>query len=167
MNELKKARENVLVMMFMAIVCSLLYLWVIPTFVPVPRAAEGESFTPQTLPYLLTTVMTICTVWGLISYGREYLKIKKETENQKQPDQTKEKSRFEKINEWIPYVVFLTVVGYGILINACGFILSTIVLIPVVLLIIGCKKWNYYVIAYLFAALVWVVFRFVLKIQLP
>lgn len=167
MSELKKARENVLVMIFMAVVCALLYVWVIPTFVPVPRAAEGESFTPQTLPYLLTTVMTICTVWGLVSYSKEYLKIKKEVEQSGVQEEKKVKTRQEKIDEWIPYIIFAVVVAYGVLINMFGFIISTIVMIPTVLLIIRCKKWKYYAIAYTFAAIVWIVFKTVLKIQLP
>ena len=56
---------------------------------------------------------------------------------------------------------------YGVGITRIGFVIPTVLMIPVVLLLLRCRKWQYYLYVYLFAGGIWVVFRYVLHVQLP
>ena len=52
-------------------------------------------------------------------------------------------------------------------ITRIGFVIPTVLMIPAVLLLLRCRKWQYYLYVYLFAGGIWVVFRYVLHVQLP
>ena len=56
---------------------------------------------------------------------------------------------------------------YGVGITRIGFVIPTVLMIPVVLLLLRCRKWRYYLYVYLFAGGIWVLFRYVLHVQLP
>lgn len=167
--EYRKARENLLVMLVCTLLVAALLFYVIPVLIKVPRAALlDDAFTPQTFPYFLGTVMAVCVVIGDIKYGIAYAKARKEAVsqgilNEKDPPKT----LHERIVPFIPWIIYAIVVLYGYGINTIGFILPTIVLIPVVLGILKCKKWQYYLYVYLFAAAMWAIFKFALNVQLP
>jgi hypothetical protein len=60
----------------------------------------------------------------------------------------------------------LLVILYGYLFSAMGYIIATIIVPPLFLLIMKCRKWQYYLALYGFATIVYLVFKFVLRIPL-
>ena len=167
MEKLKKVRENIIVMLVLAVACTAILFWGIPTYVPVPSAAQGQSFTPRTMPYILMTVVAVCIVIELYNSVRAYIAAKKELEASGEVPVKVKKTAHDILSKAMPYMMFAIVVLYGVMINQFGFIISTAVIIPVILLVIGCRKWHYYAIVYAFAAIMWTIFKILLKVQLP
>lgn len=167
MEKLKKARENLIVTLVLSAFCGAMLFWAIPTYIKVPATAEGQGFTPQTMPYLLMTVMALCLAVELVKNIRALIEAKKEMASTGEAPTKRKKSRHEIITELMPYIVFALVVVCGILINKVGFLITFAIMIPVILLVIGCRKWQYYLIVYAFSGAMWAIFRFVLKVQLP
>ena len=64
------------------------------------------------------------------------------------------------------YIVFLLVLLYGILFAKLGFIAATAIVPPVILLVIGCRKWHYYLIYYAFAAALYALFKYLLLVPI-
>jgi len=160
----KKAKEELLVMVVCALFCICLFTIIIPNFIPVPPAAEKDVFTPRTFPYFLGSIMAVCTIIGLVQTSRNYYLAHK---NNKGNEAKVRPTRQEVLNTCIPYIIFALVVVYGICITNFGFIVSTCLIPPIVLFLIGGRKWYQYVGVLAFAAIIWVLFRFVLHVQLP
>ena len=166
--EYKKAREDFLVMLVCAVLTALLLFYVIPVLIKVPAAAKKDVFTPQTFPYFLGIVIALCVVIGLIKTGIAFLKARAAAvANGCILEKGQKKSTHEIITSLIPWIVYALVVLYGVGINRIGFIIPTIVMIPVILSLLHCRKWQYYLYVYLFAGAMWAVFRYVLNVQLP
>ena len=166
MDTYKKAREEFWVMVFCALLCIALFFYIIPTFIPVPPAAEkDDAFTPRTFPYFLSFIIAICTAIGLFNASVTYHKAALEVKGQK--EQKQKHDRHQVLTTCMPYIIFAFIVFYGFLISHLGFIISTLIVPPAVLFLIGGHKWYQYVGILVFAAVIWVLFRFVLHVQLP
>jgi hypothetical protein len=165
--DIKKARRNFFVMLFFLAICILLFAYVIPVEIPVPNAAQGQPFTPQTFPYLLASGLLICTVIGLIQYGIEYLQIRRAmaAANLKEEKQPLDKKRI--LESIFAYLMYGLMVIYGLMFSHFGFIISTLIIPPLFLIILKDRKWYHYLIFYAFAAVMYIVFRVILKVQLP
>jgi|GEM_PF-613771 len=165
----KKAREDLLVMLVCTLLVAALLFYVIPTLIKVPAAAlRDDSFTPRTFPYFLGIVMAICVVIGDCKAIIAFVHARQEAAKsgclrEKAP----RKTLHEIIALVMPWLVYILVVLYGIGINRIGFVIPTLCMIPAVLMLIGCRKWQYYLYVYIFAAAMWAIFRFVLHVQLP
>ena len=66
----------------------------------------------------------------------------------------------------MPFIVFALVLLYAVLFMMIGFIPATLVVPPVILFVIGCRKWHYYPIYYVFAALMYLLFRYILLVPI-
>ncbi|MBQ8080633.1 MAG: tripartite tricarboxylate transporter TctB family protein [Clostridia bacterium] len=166
--EYKKAREELLVMLVCTVLVALLLFYVIPVLIKVPAAARKDVFTPQTFPYFLGIVMAVCVVIGDIKASVAFVKARRQAQaDGALAEKAPKKTRHEIIASLIPWLVYGLVVLYGVGINRIGFIIPTVIMIPAVLLLIGCRKWRYYLYVYLFAAAMWAIFKFVLHVQLP
>lgn len=165
----RKAREELLVMLVCTVLVLTLMLYIIPVLIKVPAAAlKDDAFTPRTFPYFLGWIMCICVLVGDIKVGVQFAKARKEAlANGCLKEKDAPKTAHEKITAFIPWIVYAMVVLYGVGINTLGFIIPTIVMIPAVLLLLHCRKWQYYLYVYAFAAAIWTIFRFVLHVQLP
>lgn len=166
--EYKKVRENFLVMLVCTALTAFLLFYVIPVLVKVPAAAKKDVFTPRTFPNFLGVIIALCTVIGLVKTGIGFLKARAQAvANGCLTEKEQKKSAHEIITSLIPWILYALVVLYGIGINQIGFIIPTIVMIPIVLSLLHCRKWQYYLYVYLFAGAMWAIFRYVLNVQLP
>lgn len=166
--EYRKARENFIVMFICTVLVAVLLVYVIPYLIKVPAAAKKDTFTPQTFPYFLGVVMAVCALVGDIKYGIIFVKARKEAlQNGCLKEKDPPKSTHEKLVKMMPWIMYLLIVLYGYGINKIGFIIPTAIMIPVVLMLLRCKKWQYYLYVYLFAAAIWAAFKFLLHVQLP
>lgn len=167
--EYLKARENFAVMLVCTALSAVLLLYVIPVLIKVPAAAtRDDAFTPRTFPYFLGIVMALCTLIGDVKYGIRFFEARRAVQDAGAlAEKADRRTLHETITSLMPWIVYGLIVLYGWGISKIGFILPTAVMIPAILLLLRCRKWQYYLYVYLFAALIWMAFRFALHVQLP
>ena len=168
MKEYRKARENVAVMAVCTALSLLVVFYIIPVLIKVPAAAKKDVFTPQTFPYFCGVIMLLCSAAGTVKAVVQFQRARAAAvEAGTIHEKPAPKTTHERITAFIPWIVYALVVLYGLGINRIGFILPTLVMIPVILTLLGCRKWQWYLYVYLFAAAMWAIFKFVLHVQLP
>ena len=162
--EAKKARGDIVVYLVLSIASIIFYRYVIPTQIYMSKTAQAETFSPDTFPNVVSVMFIIASVCGLVLAVYRYCKaVQAERKPQKEK---KELSRQELIGNLIPLIVFLLVLLYAFLFKAIGFIAATAIVPPVILFVIGCRKWHYYPIYYAFAAIMYLLFRYVLLVPI-
>lgn len=168
MNELKKARTELMVMVFCSLFCVSLFVYIIPTYIFIPPVSRHEAFNPRTFPYLLATVIGICSFIGLAKSTKTFLLVKNDIKNINTFDENiEEHAEHTGITKYIPMITYGLIVVYGFLISRIGFIIPSLIIPPLILFIIGSRKWVHYLSYLLFSASMWVIFRAVLNVQLP
>jgi len=138
-----------------------LFLWfiAIPQQIVLRNSWSGDvAFTSRTFPNLLTIGFGIVSVLGMISTAWKYRALKEE-------DTPVEKHSLQwKITPWL---VFAIIVVYAILFSEIGYIISSAIVCPILLFVLDCRNWKYYVTVYAFAAAMYVIFRIILLVPLP
>ena len=148
----------------------LFYFFVIPNQVYLSGSAKAESFSPDTFPRFVTIVLFLAAVGGEVNAWRLY---RRQSRLGAQGAGRTAKARSaggkagrEHLAAFIPYIVFLLVLAYGVLFAKLGFIAATAIVPPVVLLVIGCRKARYYLIYYVFAAVLYLLFKYLLLVPI-
>ena len=148
-----------LVLMIAALVVMLV---IIPSQIKVTAMMSEESFTPRTFPYLVSGALLACSTLGFVSSFLAYRKEMQSGAVQAKGKKTKE--------EWqdilFPYLIFVLIIVYGLLFKFLGIIPATIIVPPIILWCLRCRKWYAYVIFYAFAAVLYLVFTMILKVPL-
>lgn len=159
---MKKAKNDALSMLVLMVFSALFYLYFIPSQVPVVQNSK-TFFTSRTFPQI---TMAALFVVAAIGFGNAVYRILKFKKAESAAPKTK-KTKSELWVEFAPYVMFIIVVLYGIAFKFVGFLISSALFIPAFLLTMRCKKWTYYVGSYVFCAIMYLIFTFVLKVNLP
>jgi cell division protein FtsW (lipid II flippase) len=63
-------------------------------------------------------------------------------------------------------LVYLIILLYAILFTEFGYVISTLLIPPVLLFVLGCRKWQYYIYVYAFATIIYMLFIYVLKVPM-
>ena len=139
--ELKKARREFCFMAVLLVLSILFYTVVIPAQIP------------------------LRSTWGadIAFTSRKIFVLKRRAAEQPRKESAKEPLA----KALVPYAVFGLILLYGVLFAKIGYIWSTLLVPPALLAVMGCRKWTYYLYVYGFAAVVYVLFRFVLQVVLP
>lgn len=164
--DIKKAREDLFVMLFFAVFCVFLLAYVIPHEIPVPAVAANQVFTPQTFPAFLSYGLALCTAIGLVKAIIEYVKIANEMREKGIKEEHKKLSREELLGILIPYIVYVVVVIYGLLFKYIGFVWAAVIVPPVILFLVKDRKWQHYLIIYAFIAAMYALFKLVLHVPI-
>ncbi len=150
-----------MLMYFGLLVISLLF-WFI--FIPQQIALRGSwsgdiVFTSRTFPYILFAVLGMASVAGMIQTAFRIMRLPAE--------ERKAGAGSFGLRPILIACGFFALTGvYAWMFSTWGYVVSTAVIVPVYLLALKCRKWQYFVITYGFSALVYVVFKLVLKIPL-
>lgn len=163
---IKKARENLFVMLFFTVFCLFLIAYVIPYEIPIPAVAADQVFTPQTFPTLLAYGLAACTAIGLVKSIIEYVKIVKEMRENGIKEEHKKHSREELLGIFIPYIMYVVVVIYGLLFKYIGFVWAAVIVPPIILFLVKDRKWQHYLIIYAFIAAMYALFKLVLHVPI-
>lgn len=162
--EAKKARGDIILYGILTVAGIVFYKWIIPMQIYVSKAASAEAFSPDTFPNAATILFTVAALIGFVYAIFCYWKAVKA---EGKPEKTGEKmTRREFVGIFIPFIVFGLVILYAVLFSVIGFIPATIIVPPVILLVIGCRKWSYYAIYYVFAAVMYCLFRYILMVPI-
>lgn len=160
----KKYKNDMILSLVLVAAAVFFYYIVIPAQIRIVRGSQNEVFSPDTFPKLLTILFIVCGAVNAVTRLVQYIRTVR-TQGRINPD--KEKLTAQKIYiAVIPFVMFLLSLVYIVLFKKIGFIAATALAIPAVLILLKCKKWHYYVIAYAFAALMYVLFKFVLQVPI-
>jgi len=164
--EIKKVRQDIVVMAFIMIVSALFYTYFIPSQIRLSSAWSGNtSFSSRTFPYVLAAGMFIVSSIGFLKALISYIKLKKTAETVKTNAQ--EKTGQKILEKAMPFIIYALIIVYIILFNKIGFILSTLIMTPLMMFLLRCRNWRYYLYVYAFEAVVYVIFIAVFKIPLP
>lgn len=159
----KKLKNDIIIYLLLLIACAALFFWITPEQIAINANLVDETeFTPQTFPNLLTGGIAIASLVGLISSIIKYRKLEKQAPKGKKPME-----KHELITLLVPYVTFAVIIIYNILFEKLGYIWATLVVAPIMMFLFGCRKWYFYLSVYGFAALMYVLFKFVLNVPLP
>jgi putative tricarboxylic transport membrane protein len=164
--DIKKAKQDIVVMAVIMIVSALFYFSFIPGQIPMSAAWSGRtSFSSRTFPYVLAVGMFIASGVGFAKAFISYVKLKKAA--LAEITSTQKKTGRITLEKAIPFIIYALILVYIVLLSKIGFILSTIIMPPLMMLMLGCMKWRYYIYVYAFAAVVYVIFTVLFKIPLP
>lgn len=161
----KNAKRDIILYICLAIASLVVYYWIIPTQIHMNSTAKQEAFNPDTFPRFITIVFFLACVAGAANAARMYMQARKEEGPPEKRPRAKRTAR-EVVTALMPYIIFLLTLCYGILFKVIGFVPATAIMMPVILLVIGCKKWHYYVIVLAVAAALYALFRFVLHVPI-
>lgn len=160
----QKRYEKELILSICCIVAGLLFYGiVIPAQIRIVQGAQNEVFSPDTFPRLLTMVFILCGAVNALNAGIRLSRAKKQEDTGKEEKVPQAKGLYPVL---IPYLVFGAAVLYVVLFQQFGFLCATILVPPLVLALLKCRKWYFYLITYLFAALMYAVFRLALQVPL-
>lgn len=162
----KEIKRDITVYILLMIAAAVVYFWVIPTQIYLSGSAKAETFSPDTFPRFVTVVFFLSALGGLVNALRLWKKACRQEAAQTARSAAESKEKIDWKAALIPYIVFLLVLLYGILFAKLGFIAATAIVPPVILLVIGCRKWHYYLIYYAFAAALYALFKYLLLVPI-
>ena len=165
--KLKKVREDIIVMALLLAVCIYFLVHGIDAQIPESPAARGQMFTPRTFPRLCISVIAVCCFAGFIKNIRQYILIKRQNDAGETVRRWKELSGKERIGQMMPLICFALCVVYALIFSKFGFVAATVIVPPILLFIMGCRKWQHYLCVYGFCAVMYAIFVFVLNVNLP
>ena len=151
-----------LLMLFFIVLSLVLLLWMIPGQIKVTAMMQSEAFTPRTWPYLIVFALLGVSVVGFINNLTQYLRLRKEEGVAEKAKKTKEEWK----KELFPYLIFALIVVYGVLFNLFGIIAATVIVPPIILWCLRCRKWQMYVVFYVFASVIYLLFTQVLMVPI-
>ena len=112
----------------------------------------------------MTILFILASLAGLILAIYHYCKaVKAEGKPVREPVV---RTRRETVGLFIPFIIFALILVYAVLFIQIGFIPATVIVPPVILFAVGCRKWSYYGIYYAFAAVMYLLFRCVLLVPI-
>lgn len=158
----KKLKNDIIIYILLLIACAALFFWLTPQEVVLRANTLNSNFTPRTFPNLLTIGVAISAAIGLVSTCLKYGKARHAVVKEEKKKRTK--------HEWMtllaPYITFAVLIVYCALFENLGYIVSSLLLVPTLLLLFGSRKWSHAAIVYGFAALMFVLFKYVLLVPL-
>lgn len=160
----KKAKDDMILFAVLLAAAVFFYFYVIPAQIHMTTLSSAEAFSPDTFPKFATVVFIVASVLGLIVSSLDYVKAVK-VDGVPVKVKTK-KTKRDVYAFFIPYIIFVLCIVYAIMFKSVGVIISTAIIPPIVMFCMGCRKWKSYAILYTFAAVLFVLFKFVLQVPL-
>ena len=158
---MKKAKRDALSMLVLMVFSAAFYFYFIPAQVPVVGNAK-TFFTSRTFPRVSMAAIFIVAAIGLYNAIFQMVKLSKGA-----PEERTSITAAQWWKALSPYAAFLIILAYTLGLKYFGYILSTVVFVPAFLLMLRCKKWQYYVGGYGFCVIMYLVFTLILNVRLP
>lgn len=123
-------------------------------------AAAEQWADSRTFPYFAAWVMGAAALGEAILNAHRYWSLSKE-------EKAEECHNIQWRWEFRALAVFGLCVAYTVLFDVIGYLPATFLVPPLVLYVMGARKWQHYLSVYAVAIIVYVVFRYVLNVQVP
>ena len=162
--ESKKAivRDIALYTVFL-VAAVLFHVFVIPGQTIISIAAQADFFSPDTFPKLLAKVIAVFSAIGLVFSLIRYARATKAATEEQQKTEEQEGSFKARA---IPFIVIVLILAYILCFDLIGFVPATLIFPPLVLFVIGGRNWKHYLIYYIFAAVMYVLFKYIMLVPL-
>lgn len=161
MERRKAVREMGLMGFIMILSLSMIY-YIIPNYIKLTSIQAAESFTARTWPTLISWGMLIVSAIGFLSAATEYFIFIKKNGRAAQ-----EKLSAQELKGILfPYLIYVLIVAYGLLFRYTGYLIATVLIPPIMLWFLNCRKWQMYALLYAFGIVVFILFKFVLRVPL-
>lgn len=158
---MKRLRNDMLLYIGLIVICLLFYFVLIPQQIVLRGSWSGDiTFTSRTFPYILFAAMGIASFIGVIQTA---FRMKRFNAAERSTDESGQGIVGKLL---LPVYFFMLTGVYAFLFAKLGYIIATVVIIPLYLASLKCKKWQYYLITYGVGAAVYAVFKFILHIPL-
>jgi len=164
--QLKKATQDTVVMLVLMAVALLFYFILIPQQVATGPPAGNINFTSRTFPNMMMGALFVLSLIGFVRSLLQMLKLRKTVPPVPAEEKTRKTYR-EIMQILIPYITYALILIYCLLFIRLGFIISTLIMPPIMMFVLGCRKWHYYLIVYAFAGLMYFIFSVVMNVPLP
>ncbi len=162
---MKELKRDIITMLIVMMISIIVIFFFIPTQIRLPARANN-IFTNRTFPQFTMSVVFIASTCGFFSSLFKYYKLKKSTEERS------DDASSDFASELYPFLGAAIILIYAFsfkylsgILSGYGFIISTAIFIPAFLLLMKCRKWQYYLATYTFAAAMYLIFRFILKVM--
>lgn len=160
--EQKKIVKEIIIGLFMAIVSVLIIAVFIPQQIQLATTfGEEIGVNSRTFPYFTAALIGVAAVIHLIVSIFRWLKIRK---IKSEPQKSISEKNIH--GEVLAIVIFLLFAAYAFMFSKFGYIVSSLVIPPIVLIVLKSKNVLHYISVYGFVALIFVIFQYLLKIQL-
>lgn len=159
--ELKKQRTNFIVALIVLVIAVVTWGYIVPSQIRLNALWGGTSgVTSRTFPRFACGLAALAAIGEMIQSGLRYRQLKKEhAQMEHVPVQWR--------NELRALIIFALCVIYAVLFSMIGYIAATLIVPPIMLLVLGNRKWQHYVSVYAVGAAIYVVFVYLLQIRLP
>lgn len=164
MEIVKKAKSDIILYSVLSLAGIIFNNWIIPNQVKITKSTKAEAFNPDTFPKAITLLFIVFGILGLLLAIVRYVTAVKKFGKPKKESLTL--SRKNIIGMLMPYIIFLLVLAYILIFSFAGFIIASLLIPPIILYVIGCRKWKYFIIYYLFATLMYLIFVFILMVPI-
>lgn len=161
MDRKKVKKDIVMWSIFLLLGLGMIFL-IIPAQIPVSAMLQKEYITPRTFPTAVCAVLAALSAVGLIDSVRKLAKLEKAGQAQEAG-----KTREERYDDLFPLLIFALILAYALMFKYLGFVWATLVVPPIILYLLRCRKWYMYLAVYIFAAVVYGIFTLVLHVPLP
>ena len=163
----RKQLYNIFASSAFILVCVVLIFIAIPNEIEVSGALGSSTVTnSRFFPYVVSIFICVIALMELTIALIKYIKLCK-----KENKEAATEERSSEHGKRYTSVLRVVLVGglfalYVYLFKLVGFIISTAVVLPAVLFVMGSRKWYHYVIFYGVAAVTYVLFKFVLHVSI-
>ena len=162
MQEQQNIKANIILASIFFIVSLWLIFFAIPSQIRLSSmwSTVDSGVNSRTFPYFASVIIGSAALIQLVNNIRKLIILKRSQE-----EVIKQKTVWA--NEIRMLIVFGLCAAYGVLFVTIGYIYATIIIPPIILFVLGSRKWYHYVTVYGVGALMYVIFQFLLRIRLP
>jgi len=156
----RKIKQDILSALVFLAGSIFLAVYAIPTQIAVSGRfmAAADSTGSRIFPYFAAAVMGLSAIVEIVTKLFQLRRAVK-------PEAGETKKDWK--NERKAIVIFLLCCVYAVLFERIGYLISTAVVMPAALFVMGSRKWQHYVSVYVVGIVMYVTFRYVLNVPLP
>lgn len=163
--DMRQSKRDIVTYSLLWIFSIFLYFVLIPSQIILRNSWSGDvDFTSQTFPKLLAISLFVVSSLGILQTMRKIMRFRTENCGAGEEGCKNKSTLYVKM---APLITFLMCILYVFLFGKLGFVISSAIVTPLLLVLFKCRKWTYYVSVYVFAACLYIVFRMILKVPLP
>lgn len=165
--EIRKLKLDIVVMAILMILSLFFYFLFIPNQIRLSAMFTGNtSFSSRTFPNIVAIAVFIVASIGLIKAVIGLAEHRRAVPPEVTLPKNRPGSNKAIIRQMIPFIVYALIVVYCILFEVIGYIYATLIIPPLLMFVIGCRKRRYYLYMYAFGALLYLVFKVGLRIPM-
>lgn len=158
---MNKAKKSILAAAILLVFIIMMLVYAIPTQISTSNIlGSASTMDSRWFPTVVSVLIGLLAAFELVTNIIK-LKNEKSSENADNVESADKKGMIKSL------AVFALFVLYLVLFANFGFIISSILVPPVVLFILGGRKWQYYLCYFIVVAITYVIFMYALNIMLP